>query len=72
MAGRVREVRQLSPSLVCVVIPIYNYARILPETIASVFAQTHKNIQLIAINDASTGNSDEVTAGLQQRYDFVI
>ena len=71
VAGWVREVSQQSPSLVSVVIPTYNYARYLPETIASVFAQTHKNIQLIIINDASTDNTDEVIAELQQRYDFV-
>jgi Glycosyl transferase family 2 len=48
--------------LVSVLIPNYNYARFLPETIESVLSQTYRRIETIIVDDGSTDNSREVIA----------
>ena len=46
--------------LVSVIVPVYNAAKFLPETIASISAQTWKNFEIVAVDDGSTDNSWEV------------
>ncbi len=46
--------------LVSVVMPVYNTARFLPETIESILNQTHRNIEFFVIDDASPDDSWEV------------
>ncbi|MEP0806207.1 MAG: glycosyltransferase family 2 protein [Chloroflexota bacterium] len=53
----------MSSPLVSVIIPAYNQAEFLPETIQSVLNQTYPHFELIVVNDASTDNTDEVMAG---------
>jgi len=43
--------------LISIIVPIYNAEKYLSECIESILSQTHKNIQLILINDGSTDNS---------------
>jgi glycosyltransferase involved in cell wall biosynthesis len=45
---------------VSVIIPLYNHAPYLEETIDSVVASSHPNIEIIIINDGSMDNSEEV------------
>lgn len=45
---------------VSVIVPCYNQAQFLPETLDSVLAQTHKNWECIIVNDGSTDNTEEV------------
>jgi glycosyltransferase involved in cell wall biosynthesis len=52
-------------SLVSVVVPTYNRAYCLPDTIASVLAQTHGNVELIVVDDGST---DGTEALMRERY----
>ena len=45
--------------LVSVVIPVYNAEQAICETLDSVFSQTHQNLQIIVVDDASTDGSVE-------------
>ncbi|MES2427876.1 MAG: glycosyltransferase family 2 protein [Bacteroidota bacterium] len=54
----------MNTSLVSVIIPTYNRAKILKYAIDSVFAQTYKNIQVIVVDDGST----DATAELMKQF----
>ena len=43
-----------------VIIPSYNYANFLPNTIESILNQSFDDFELIVINDGSTDNTDEI------------
>lgn len=46
--------------LVSVILPVYNGANVLSESIESVLNQSYKNIELIIVNDGSTDESLEI------------
>ena len=46
--------------LVSVIMPSYNTARFIGESIESVLNQTYTNWELIIVDDCSTDNTDEV------------
>ena len=50
--------------LVSVCVPTYNYARFLPRTIESVLEQTHRDFELVVLDDASKDD----TAAVVERY----
>jgi glycosyltransferase involved in cell wall biosynthesis len=60
----------VSPSeqLVSVVVPAYNAEQTLPETLYSVRAQTHENLEIIVVDDGST-DATATMVRLQQRSD---
>jgi len=47
---------------VSVVITCYKYAHFLGQALDSVLAQTHRNVEVIVVNDGSPDNTDEVMA----------
>lgn len=53
--------------LVTVVMPLYNTALYVAESIQSILNQTYQNIELIVINDGSTDNSEEVVLSLNDK-----
>lgn len=55
--------------VVSVVIPCYNSRRFLEETLASVLSQTHRPLEIIAVDDGSTDGTGEI---LQAHADDVI
>jgi len=57
-----------SDPVVSVIIPVYNGQRFLPETFESVISQTMTQWEIIAVNDGSTDNSDEVLERYVARY----
>ncbi|MCP9493824.1 MAG: glycosyltransferase [Pyrinomonadaceae bacterium MAG19_C2-C3] len=52
------------PPLISVIIPCYNQAHYLPESVQSVLAQTHADWECIIVNDGSTDNTKEVALAL--------
>jgi len=54
--------------LISVVIPTYNYARVLPRALDSVLCQWADDLELIVVNDGSRDNTLEVLADYASRY----
>ncbi|MEH1980022.1 MAG: glycosyltransferase [Nostoc sp.] len=54
--------------LVSVIISCYNLAEFLPETVASVIAQTYENWEIIIVNDGSKDNTSELAQQLISTY----
>ena len=46
--------------MVSIIMPSYNTARFIEETVSSVLSQTYQNWELIIVDDCSTDNTDEV------------
>jgi len=46
--------------LISVIIPIYNHANYLAESVKSIVDQTYDNLEIIIVNDGSTDNSLEI------------
>lgn len=45
---------------ISVIVPVYNVAAELPRCLDSILAQTHPNIEIIAVNDGSPDNAGEI------------
>lgn len=54
--------RELDDDLVSIIMPSYNTALYIEESIKSVLDQTYKNWELIIVDDCSTDNTDDVVA----------
>lgn len=52
---------------VSVILPVYNVASYLEETFNSIIHQSLKEIEIIAVNDGSTDNGEEIIRKYQQR-----
>ncbi|MCB0413403.1 MAG: glycosyltransferase [Bdellovibrionales bacterium] len=57
--------------LISIVIPVYNGAQYLKETIESVLHQTYKNIELIVVDDGSTDESLTIAKSFANRLTVV-
>lgn len=63
-------VAELAPErrpLVSVIIPCYNYARFLPESVGSVLSQAGVEVEVIVVDDASKDDSAAVAAAFAAR-----
>jgi glycosyltransferase involved in cell wall biosynthesis len=59
-------------SLVSVLVPAYNAATTIAETLASALAQSHSELEIIVVDDGSTDNTAEIVAGIAGRDARVI
>jgi alpha-1,3-rhamnosyltransferase len=58
--------------LVSIGIPSYNHAEFLPEAIESCLNQTHKEIEIIVVDDNSTDDSLEIARRYERRHPSII
>lgn len=54
--------------LVSVIIPMYNSAKFIPQTLESLLYQTMKNFEVIVIDDCSTDDSVRVVESFKERF----
>lgn len=57
--------------LVSVIIPAYNCARLIPETLESLFAQDYPNLEIVVVNDGSKDNTLELLKSYGDRIQLV-
>ena len=50
----------MTDGLVSIIMPSWNTARFIGESIQSVLAQTYTNWELLIVDDCSTDNTDEI------------
>ena len=55
--------------LVSVIIPMYNAAQFIPQTLESLLGQTIKNFEVVIVDDCSTDNSLEVVENFKPQFD---
>ncbi|MHB8422855.1 MAG: glycosyltransferase [Leptospirales bacterium] len=56
--------------LISVIMPCYNHEKYVRQSILSVIEQPYKNMELIAIDDASQDHTPEIIKGLAKEYGF--
>ena len=57
--------------LVSVIIPVYNAAQFLKDSIESVLNQTYSNIEIICVNDGSTDNSLDILKSFSDKITII-
>ena len=65
---RQRPVAARRPPLVSVVVPYFRLDAYVEETVASVAAQTHPELEVVVVNDGSMREEDRVLWRLQERF----
>lgn len=60
----------MSTPLISIIIPTYNGARTIRETLDSVFAQTYTNREIIVVDDVSRDGTDDIIQGYGDRVIF--
>ncbi|HTS19124.1 MAG TPA: glycosyltransferase family A protein [Verrucomicrobiae bacterium] len=61
----------MTPPLVSVVIPTYNYGRYIGETIDSALSQTHSPLEIIVVDDGSTDDTQARVSTFADRIRYI-
>jgi glycosyltransferase involved in cell wall biosynthesis len=56
------------PSKVSVIVPVYNVEKYLEKCLDSLISQTHKDIEILVVNDGSTDRSEEIIHHYAKKY----
>ena len=62
---------QSRPPLVSIIIPTYNQARFVAETVDSALAQTYPNVEVIVVDDGSTDGTQAVLAAYRENTRYI-
>ncbi len=57
---------------ISVIVPVYNMEQYLRQTIDSIINQSHKNLEIICVNDGSTDSSEDIIKEYASRDDRVL
>ena len=57
----------MGDSLVSVVVPTYNRAYCLERTLSSALSQTHRNLEIVVVDDGSTDGTEELVTTISRR-----
>lgn len=60
----------MNNSKVSIIVPSYNHAKYVRTLIESIYRQTHKNFELLVLDDGSKDNSPELLKQLQAEFGF--
>jgi glycosyltransferase involved in cell wall biosynthesis len=62
----------MQKELISVVIPCYNHALFLEETVYSVIQSSYTNIEIVIVNDGSSDNSDQIANKLRAKFENIV
>lgn len=65
------EMMKKFPTLVSIIIPVYNGENFMRKAIDSALAQTYKNIEVIVINDGSKDDTDKIAKEYGSRIRYI-
>lgn len=57
--------------LISIIIPVYNHASVIRQSVRSIICQTYRPIEIIIVNDGSTDNFNEIEKELLNDSDLV-
>lgn len=60
----------MNNSKVSIIVPSYNHAKYVRALVESIYRQTHKNFELLVLDDGSKDNSPELLKQLQAEFGF--
>lgn len=59
-------------SKVSVIIPVFNSAKFIKDTLTSIIKQSYKDIEIILVDDCSTDNSAHIIKEFTEQYDNIV
>lgn len=67
-----RKAEDYEKDLVSVIIPVYNVEKYIDKTLASVFAQTYKHLEIVLVDDQSEDRSSEIIKKYQETHPEIV
>jgi teichuronic acid biosynthesis glycosyltransferase TuaG len=64
--------KQFNKGMVSVIMPVYNAKKYINTSLASVFAQTYENLEIVLVDDCSTDGSGDIIAKLSKDHPEIV